>query len=523
MPQLLLELLSEEIPARMQAPAANDLQRLVCSGLQQSRLAFGAAQSYATPRRLTLVIDDVAAASETLMEERKGPRVSAPQKAIDGFLRGAGLASVDQATVVSDAKKGDYYVARTQKPGQPAEAIIAAVVPDVVKAFPWPKSMRWGSGDLTWVRPLQSILALLGGAVIDLEVAGIKSCDRTVGHRMHGGEITVRSFEDYGTQLREAKVLLPGSERAAMIKEQAEALAQDAGLELVEDEALLLENAGLTEWPTAMIGTFDPAFLEVPEACLITSMKMHQKCFSLRDPKTGRLANHFILVANLVAADGGKSIVSGNERVIAARLSDAQFFWQQDLQRPLDEMAAELDQITFHQKLGTQKDRVERISHLAHEIAGAVDADADDARRAAQLCKADLVSGMVGEFPELQGLMGRHYAQAGGIKDATARAIELHYKPRGPSDAVPLEDDGDSVAIAVALADKLDMLAGFWAIDEKPTGSGDPYQLRRAALGVMRICIENDLRLSLRRKISIALTSLCELLPDVAARSDALC
>lgn len=289
-----------------------------------------------------------------------------------------------------------------------------------------------------------------------------------------------------------------------MNHEDAEALAKAAGLEIVPDEALMLENAGLTEWPVAMIGTFDEAFLEVPPECLITSMKSHQKCFCLRDPKTGRLANRFILVANLIADDGGKQIVAGNEKVIAARLSDAKFFWTQDLKRPLDEMAAELGGITFHEKLGSQKDRVERIADLAHAIAGAVDADAEDARRAAQLCKADLVSGMVGEFPELQGLMGRYYAEAGGIKPETARAIELHYKPKGPTDTVPLVDDGDAVAVAVALADKLDMLVGFWAIDEKPTGSGDPYQLRRAALGVIRICLENDLRVSLRKKIEIA-------------------
>ncbi|MEO1544515.1 MAG: glycine--tRNA ligase subunit beta, partial [Pseudomonadota bacterium] len=392
-------------------------------------------------------------------------------------------------------------------PGQPAAEIIAAAVPGVLNAFPWPKSMRWGAGDFAWVRPLQSILCLLDGDVVPFEVAGLKSGSETRGHRFHGASVfSVTSFEDYGTKLNAAKVLLPSSERAAMIKEEAEVLAEASGLEIVPDEALMLENAGLTEWPVPMIGTFDEAFLEVPPECLITSMKSHQKCFSLRDPKTGKLANRFILVANLIATDGGAQIVAGNEKVIAARLSDAKFFWDQDLKRPLDEMATELGGITFHEKLGSQKDRVERIADLAHAIAGAADADADDARRAAQLCKADLVSGMVGEFPELQGLMGRYYAEVGGIKPETARAIELHYKPKGPTDTVPLQDDGDAVGVAVALSDKIDTLVGFWAIGEKPTGSGDPYQLRRAALGVIRICLENDLRMSLRKKIGIAVS-----------------
>lgn len=509
MPQLLLELLSEEIPARMQVKAAEDLKRLIGDALKDRRLSTGEALAFATPRRLTLVIEDVGAGSEPLVEERKGPRVGAPEKAIQGFLRGAGLSSISDADVVNDPKKGDFYVARIEKPGQSAEAIIAAAVPDVLAKFPWPKSMRWGDGDFQWVRPLRSVLCLLDDAVVPFEVAGLKSGAETRGHRFHGASaFSVSSFEDYGRKLLDEKVLLPTSERIAMIREEAEALAAGAGLELVRDDALMAENAGLTEWPVPMMGTFDKAFLDVPPECLITSMKTHQKCFSLRDPKTGALANRFILVANLIAEDGGKQIASGNEKVIAARLSDAKFFWDQDLKRPLDEMAADLDGITFHEKLGSQKDRVERISELAFVIAGAVDADGHDARRAAQLCKADLVSGMVGEFPELQGLMGRYYAEKGGTKPAIARAIELHYKPKGPTDTVPLEDDGDSVAVAVALADKLDTLVGFWAIGEKPTGSGDPYQLRRAALGVIRICLENDLRLSLRRKMAGAIALL---------------
>ncbi len=503
MPQLLLELLSEEIPARMQSRAAEDLLRLVGDGLKAGGLEIGKGQAFATPRRLTVVIEDVPPMSPAVAEERKGPRVGAPEKAIQGFLRGAGLSSIDHAEVVSDPKKGDFYVARIDKPGRPASDIIAEVVPETAAKFPWPKSMRWGSGDFQWVRPLHSVLCLYDGDVVPFEIADLSSSNATRGHRFHGhAPFAVENFEDYGRKLQAAKVLLPASERAAMIAEDARQLAEDAGLELVEDEALLDENAGLTEWPVTLMGTFDEAFLEVPAECLITSMKSHQKCFSLRDPKTGQLANRFILVSNLIATDDGLQITAGNEKVIRARLSDAKFFWDQDLKRPLDEMASDLEGITFHATLGTQKDRVERIAELAYQIAGAVDADPESARRAAQLCKADLVSEMVGEFPELQGLMGRYYAEKGGIKPDIARAIELHYKPKGPSDTVPLEDEGDQTALAVALADKLDTLVGFWAIDEKPTGSGDPYQLRRAALGVIRTVLDNDLRLSLSRKIA---------------------
>ena len=503
MPQLLLELLSEEIPARMQSRAAQDLLRLISNGLKAGGLEIGKGQAFATPRRLTIVIEDVPPISPAVAEERKGPRVGAPEKAVQGFLRGAGLSSIDHAEVVSDPKKGDFYVARIDKPGRPASEIIAEVIPETAAKFPWPKSMRWGSGDFQWVRPLHSVLCLYNGDVVPFEIAGLSSGNATRGHRFHGHDrFAVEDFEDYGRKLQAAKVLLPASERAEMIAEDARQLAQDAGLELVEDKALLNENAGLTEWPVTLMGAFDEAFLEVPAECLITSMKSHQKCFSLRDPKTGQLANRFILVSNLIPTDDGLQITAGNEKVIRARLSDAKFFWDLDLKRPLDEMASDLEGITFHTALGTQKDRVERIAELAYQIAGAVDADPESARRAAQLCKADLVSEMVGEFPELQGLMGRYYAEKGGIKPDIARAIELHYKPKGPSDTVPLEDEGDQTALAVALADKLDTLVGFWAIDEKPTGSGDPYQLRRAALGAIRIVLENDLRLSLSRKIA---------------------
>jgi glycyl-tRNA synthetase beta chain len=498
MPEFLLELLSEEIPARMQQRAADDLKRLVCDGLKAEGLELGKASgdimAFATPRRLALFIADVPKMSPAVSDERKGPRVGAPEKAIEGFLRGAGLTSIDQAEIVTDPKKGDFYVARTEKAGRPAADIIAAVVPDVAAKFPWPKSMRWGSSDFAWVRPLHSIVCLLGGKVVPFEIAGIASGNQTRGHRFHGRELfAVKSFEDYGTKLKEHKVLLPTSERAAAIQEQADAIAQEAGLELVADDALALENAGLNEWPTVLIGTFDEAFLDVPAECLITSMRAHQKCFSLRDPKSGKLANKFLCVTNLIATDGGTQIVEGNEKVIRARLADAKFFWDQDLKRSLSDMARQLGSITFHAKLGTQADRVERITELARQIAGSVDAEQDLAGRAAQLCKADLVSEMVGEFPELQGLMGRYYAEAEKMNPKEARALEEHYKPKGASDTVPTE----SVSIAVALADKLDTLVGFWAIDEKPTGSGDPYQLRRAALGLIRIVLENDLRLPL--------------------------
>jgi glycyl-tRNA synthetase beta chain len=520
MSELLLELFSEEIPARMQARAAEDLKRLVLDGLKATGLVVGEAMSFSTPRRLALVVKDVAARSPAISEERKGPRVGAPEAALAGFLKSAGLASIGEAEVVSDPKRGDYYVAKIEKAGRAASEIIAEVVPAVLDKFPWPKSQRWGSRPETWVRPLHGILCLLGGKVVPFAWAGVEASNTTRGHRFHGNEpFTVASFEDYGTKLKGAKVLLPASERAEMIREQAEALAKKHKLELVQDDALLAENAGLTEWPTVLMGHFDEAFLEVPAECLITSMKAHQKCFSLRDPKTGALANRFLAVSNLIAADGGKQIVAGNEKVIRARLSDARFFWEQDLKRPLDEMALALKGITFHEKLGTQWDRRERIAELAFQIAGAVDAVPEDARRAAQLCKADLVSGMVGEFPELQGLMGRYYAEKAGTKPEIARAIELHYKPKGPSDTVPLASEGDATAIAVSLADTLDTLVGFWAIGETPTGSGDPYQLRRAALGVIRIVLENDLRLGIFSRVAAASALISSTVSDLNTRN----
>ncbi|MGI9404372.1 MAG: glycine--tRNA ligase subunit beta [Hyphomicrobium sp.] len=505
MPELLLELFSEEIPARLQPRAADDLRRLVADGLEACGLEIGEAEAFATPQRLALVIDDVPAKSPAVSEERKGPRVGAPEAAVQGFLRAAGLASLSKAEVIKDEKKGDYYVTRTKKQGRKASEIIAEVVTETVVQFPWPKSMRFnrfldtGNGtELRWIRPLHSIVCLLDGKVVPFEIAGLKTGKTTRGHRFLGNKpFAVTGFADYRAKLQKHKVILDAARRAEIIADEARAFAKDAKLALVEDEALLVENAGLTEWPVVLMGAFDKSFLEVPAECLTTAMKVHQKCFSLREPRSKKLANKFLVVSNLKARDGGKQIVAGNEKVIAARLSDAKFFWEQDLKRPLDEMANALDGITFHEKLGSQKERVERIAELAFQIAGSVDAVPEDARRAAQLCKADLVSGMVGEFPELQGLMGRYYAEVAGAKPEIARAIELHYKPKGPTDTVPKEDEGDAVSLAVALADKLDTLVGFWAIGEKPTGSGDPYQLRRAALGFIRIVLENDLRLSL--------------------------
>lgn len=509
MSEFLLELLSEEIPARLQPRAADDLKKLVVEALAAQGLACGEARSFATPRRLALVVESVPAGSPAVSEERKGPRVGAPEQAIAGFLKSAGLGAIGEASVVSDPKKGDFYVARIEKPGRAAADIVAEAIPAVLARFPWAKSMRWGAGSFQWVRPLQSIVCLLGGKVVPFEVAGIAASDMTRGHRFHGNEpFAVKNFADYTAKLEKNKVKLDAAERARMISEQAHALAKEAKLALVEDEALTAENAGLTEWPVVLMGSFDAAFLSVPAECLMTSMKAHQKCFSLRHPKTKKLADKFLLVSNLTAPDGGAAIVAGNEKVIRARLSDAKFFWDQDLKRKLEPMRFELKGITFHEKLGTQWDRSMRIAELARQIAGAVDADPNLAGRAAELCKADLVSGMVGEFPELQGLMGRYYAEAEHMEPHLARAIELHYKPKGQGDTVPKEEDGDAVAIAVALADKIDTLVGFWAIGEKPTGSGDPFQLRRAALGVIRIILENDLRLPLLKTFDQALKTL---------------
>jgi glycyl-tRNA synthetase beta chain len=497
MAELLLELFSEEIPARMQTRAREDLARLLGAKLGEAGLEFKNVKTFATPRRLTAVVEGLPSRSPDVREEKKGPRVDAPEAAIKGFLESAGLASVDQAEKRDD-KKVAYYVALIERKGRPTADVVAEIVPEIVKTFPWPKSMRWGSGRLRWVRPLHSVLCLLDGKLVPFAVDGIKSGKETLGHRFLAPKpFSVKSFTDYKKKLREAQVILDGEERAARILKDVRALAAKQGLTLVEDEALLAENAGLTEWPVVLMGDFDKDFLSVPPEVLSTAMKAHQKCFSLRD-KHGKLANRFILVANLKAKDGGKAIVAGNQRVIAARLSDAKFFFDQDRKVKFDEgRVPRLKEITFHEKLGSQYERVQRVWKLAREIAPLVGADPDLAERAAILAKADLVSLMVGEFPELQGVIGRYYALDQGEDPSVANAIAAHYKPLGPSDEVPREP----VAIAVALADKLDMLVGFWAIDEKPTGSKDPYALRRAALGVIRIVLENGVRLPLVKQV----------------------
>lgn len=498
MPDLLLELFSEEIPARMQRRAADDLKSLVTNALVDAGLHYEGAKAFVTPRRLALQVAGVPASSKATREERKGPRVGAPEKAVEGFLRGAGLSSIEEAEVVSDPKKGDYYVAVIEKPGRTAQDIIAEAMPGIIRGFPWPKSMKWGTGSLRWVRPLHSIVCMFGPEteepeVIPFEVDGISSGDITRGHRFMGpGEIHVRRLDDYMEKLEQAKVVLDADRRKDIIHHDARDRALALGLELVEDPGLLEEVAGLVEWPVVLVGSFDEAFLELPDEVIRLTIRANQKCFVLRDPGSGKLSNKFVLISNIEAEDGGKEIIHGNEKVIRARLSDARFFWETDLQTKLEENLPKLESVVFHEKLGTQAERVERLKRLSAELAKIVGADSEKAKRAAELAKADLVSLMVYEFPELQGQIGRAYAELQGEDASVAAAIEEHYKPQGPGDSVP----ADPVSIAVALADKLDLLTGFWAIDEKPTGSKDPYALRRAALGVIRIVLENNARLN---------------------------
>lgn len=502
MPELLLELFSEEIPARMQTGAAADLKRLVTDALVERGLLYEGAVAHATPRRLVLHVAGLPARQPDRHEEKKGPRVGAPQGAIDGFLRSAGLASIDEATVVDD-KKGQFYVAKIARSGAATLDVLAELLPPIIRSFPWPKSMRWGAASmrsdaLRWVRPLHSVVATFGPEteepdIVPFSVDGIAAGNLTRGHRfLAPGAIKVRRFDDYVPALDAAKVVVDPARRRDIILHDAKDLAFAQGLELIEDERLLEEVAGLVEWPMVLMGRFDPAFLAIPPEVIRATIRVNQKCFVLRDAG-GALAPHFILVSNIEARDGGAAIVRGNERVVAARLSDAKFFWDSDLKMPLSERLPKLDSIVFHEKLGTQGERVQRIAALARELAPLVGADPEKAARAATLAKADLVSEMVGEFPELQGLMGRYYAQAQGEDASVAVAIEDHYRPQGPSDRVPT----DPVAIAVALADKIDTLVGFWAIDEKPTGSKDPYALRRAALGVIRIVVENEIGINL--------------------------
>ncbi len=505
MPDLLLEFLSEEIPARMQARAAEDLRKLVTDRLVAEGLTYEGARAFATPRRLALTIHGLPAKQPDVKEEKKGPRIGAPENAIAGFLKAAGLTSISQAKVQPD-KKGDFYVAVLDRPGRDAIDVIKDVLHATIATFPWPKSMRWGAqsanpGSLSWVRPLHSIVATFGPEteepeVVPLDIDGIKAGDETRGHRfMAPAPFKVRHFDDYMAKLEKAKVVLDPARRADIILADAKNLAFAQGFELVGDEGLVAEVAGLVEWPVTLMGSFDKAFLAIPEEVIRATIRNNQKCFVLRDPQTAKLVNKFILVANEEATDGGKAIVAGNERVIRARLSDAKFFYETDLKTRLEDRLPKFEQIVFHEKLGTQAERIARIVALAGKLSPLVGADVAKTERAAQLCKADLLTDVVGEFPELQGLMGRYYAEAQDEDEAVAHACEDHYKPKGPDDLVP----SDPVSIAVALADKIDTLTGFWKIDEKPTGSKDPYALRRAALGVIRIVLDNSLRLRLAK------------------------
>jgi len=504
MPDLLLELFSEEIPARMQAKAADDLRRMVTDRLVAEGLVYEGAKAFATPRRLALTVHGIPARQSDLKEERRGPRVGGPDAAIQGFLKATGLSSLSEAKIQTDPKKGDFYIALIEKPGRATLDVLADMLPVIVRTFPWPKSMRWGarsakSGSLSWVRPLHSIIATFGleteePDVVKFSVENIEAGQTTYGHRfMAPSAISVRRFEDYEAKLLAAKVVLDPERRKDTIITDAKQLAFAQGFELVEDQVLLDEVSGLVEWPVVMMGSFEKEFLSIPDEVIRATIRNNQKCFVVRDPKTGKLANKFVLTANIEASDGGKTIVGGNERVIRARLSDAKFFYETDLKTKLEARLPKFDNIVFHEKLGTEGEHIKRIEALAAEIAPLVGADVEKTKRAAQLAKADLLTEVVGEFPELQGLMGKYYALAQREDASVAAASEEHYKPQGPADRVPT----DPVSVAVALADKIDTLVGFWVIDEKPTGSKDPYALRRAALGVIRLIVDNGLRIHL--------------------------
>ncbi len=499
MPQLLVELFSEEIPARMQAGAARDLERMATDRLKAAGLTWEALTTFAGPRRLTLVVEGLPAATPDREEEIKGPKTSAPEQALDGFLRKTGLTR-DQLV----ERDGVLFAVISEK-GRATAALIPEMVERIVRDFPWPKSMRWGTGSLRWVRPLKRIVCLFDGAVVPFAIDGIASGDTTEGHRFMGSgkPFAVRDFADYRAKLEREHVLLDATDRRLKILEAARAVCHAQGLELVDDDGLLDEVSGLAEWPTPILGAMDPQFLDLPPEVIRLSMKVHQKYFAVRDPKTGGLAPNFVVVANVEATDGGTALAAGNSRVLSARLNDARFFWDEDRKVGFDVWLEKLKGVTFHAKLGTMAERVDRIAALAREIAPLVGADADQAEQAARLAKGDLASGMVGEFPELQGIMGGYYARA-DHGDAVADAVRDHYKPQGPNDAVPTAP----LTVAVALADKLDTLVGFFAIDEKPTGSKDPFALRRAALGVIRLVLENGVRTKLRSVMAVSLFSL---------------
>ncbi|MGA9795410.1 MAG: glycine--tRNA ligase subunit beta [Rhizomicrobium sp.] len=513
MADLLLELFSEEIPARMQVQAAKDLERLVVGALSDRGLLFEGVKAFSGPRRLTLAITGLPVKQPDVSEELKGPKVDAPQSALDGFLRKTGLTK--EQLKVEKTPKGDVYLAVIDRKGRETAEVLAEVLPETFAKLPWPKSMRFPGSPVRWVRPLHGIVCTFEGEVVPFEFAGVKSGNTTLGHRFlcDGKPIAVRHYDDYVAKLRAAHVVLDAEERKAIIFEELKEAAFVRGLELIADEGLLDEVSGLAEWPVVLIGAIEDDFMDVPPEILQTSMRTHQKYFSLRDPKSGKMANRFAVISNMVASDGGKEIIAGNERVLRARLSDAKFFWDQDRKRTLESRVDDLKNIIFHAKLGTQYERVERIEALAGEIAKKIGADVTKAKRAARLCKADLTTGVVGEFPGLQGVMGRYYALHDG-EDAdvadVADAIRDHYKPIGPSDAVPT----NKVSIAVALADKLDTLQAFFQVGEKPTGSGDAYALRRAALGVIRILLQEKLKLSL---IAVLVSPEDRILRSVAA------
>ncbi len=498
MAEFLLEIFSEEIPARMQSKAADDLARLVTDRLNEAKLDHEGVKAYVTARRLALHIEDLATEQPDVSEERRGPRADAPDKAIEGFLRGAGV--VRENLVEREDKKGTFLYAIINQKGRPAKDVIAEFMPEIIRNFPWPKSQRWGDSSLRWVRPMHSILCLLDGKVVDFEVDGIKSSNLTYGHRfMAPDAIEVSDFAGYKSALEKAYVVIDRCERIGTIDEAAQAIAEKAGLELVEDKALLGEVAGLAEYPVAMLGTFDEEFLDVPPEALTSAMRTHQKYFSLED-KAGKLANKFIFVANMKTDDAGAKIVDGNQRVLRARLSDTKFFWDQDLKSSLADHLPALDEIVFHAKLGTVGERVKRLEVLTGFIADETGADIEQATLAAKLSKSDLVTGMVDECPELQGLMGKYFALEEGLSNNVADAIADHYSPKGPSDKCP----DAPVSVALALAEKIDTLVGFFSIDEKPTGSKDPFALRRASLGIIRLIIENGLRIDLSKSVEKA-------------------
>ncbi|HTB03442.1 MAG TPA: glycine--tRNA ligase subunit beta [Bradyrhizobium sp.] len=527
MPDLLFELFSEEIPARMQAKAAEDLRRMVTDRLVAEGLVYEGAKAFATPRRLALTVHGIPVRQSDLKEERRGPRVGGPEAAIAGFLKATGLASIEEAKIQRDPKKGDFYIALIEKPGRATIDVLADMLPVIIRTFPWPKSMRWGErsakpGALQWVRPLHAIVATFGleteePDVVEFAVDGIKAGQTTHGHRfMAPAAINVRRFEDYEAKLLDAKVVLDAERRKDTILSDARTLAQVQNLELVEDQGLLDEVAGLVEWPVVMMGSFEERFLSIPDEVIRATIRNNMKCFVVGDPRTKKLTNKFVLTANIEASDGGKTIVAGNERVIRARLSDAKFFYDTDLKTKLEDRLPKFDNIVFHEKLGTQAERIKRIERLAAEIAPLVGADVEKTKRAAHLAKADLLTEVVGEFPELQGLMGKYYALAQGEDASVAAASEEHYKPQGPNDRVPT----DPVSVAVALADKIDTLVGFWAIDEKPTGSKDPYALRRAALGVTRLVLDNQERLHLLNVLNEASYEVAEHIRDAELDKD---